>query len=79
MLRLALMSGIATGAVVLARNKSAVVGLAPKPLKDAVKSSALYRADRAAPNRRRIAQMAADGELFCQPPTPDEAAQIIRE
>lgn len=78
MLRLALVGGIVTGAVVLARNKSAVVGLAPRPLKDAVKSSALYRAGQAALNRRRIAQMAADGELFCQPPTPDEAAQIIR-
>lgn len=77
-LRLALLGGAIAGAVVLARNKSAVVGLAPRPLKEAVKNNAVYRAGKAALNRRQIAALAARGELFRLPPTLEEAAQIIQ-
>ena len=79
LLQVALFAGVVVGTVALVRNKSAAIGLLPRPVKDAVKESALYRAGQAALNRRRIGRLAARGELFCLPPSPDEAAQIIRD
>ena len=78
LLRAALFAGAVGGALALGRNRSAAIGLLPRPVKDAVKKSALYRAGQAALNRRRIAKLAANGELFCPPPTADEAARILQ-
>lgn len=79
LLRVALLAGVVAGAMALVRNKSAAIGLLPRPVKDAVKDSTLYRAGQAALNRRWIGQLAANGDLFRQPPAPDEAARILRE
>ena len=69
LLRLALLGGTVAGAVVLAWNKSAVVDLTPRPLKEAIKAKCLLpcwsgctqsAADRTARRRRRVVPPAAD-------------------
>jgi hypothetical protein len=78
LMRLALAGGAAAALLALARNRSTVIGLLPRSLKDAVKESTLYQSGTAALNRRHIADIAAKGELFTPPSSPEEITRIIQ-
>lgn len=75
--RFALVSSVLIFGVVLLRNRSIVVGMVPRLLKEAVKANALYRAGMAAVNRMQIATLIRKGELFTPAPTPAEAARLL--
>ncbi len=79
LVRLAFAGIILASAAALLRHRSSVLGLLPRSWKDTIKAGSLYRVCSAALNRHQIRRLAASGKLFCLPPTPAEAAQILSE